>query len=858
MDTPRKSSRPFPRKYLPSCPSLVALGLLLALAALLGYDLRQSYVQARANALISAENQAILLERQLASSARKIDIVLREVVHDYTPAVTGILRPTTRDGNRDLLRREAALEESQPNSLRIVDAQGGILFSAGNDETLPKARIDDREYFQTQKNGKRPQMLVSEPILSRFSGQWVMTFSHRIDRPDGQFAALAQSAIRAEVFRSFLGNLDIGRHGSVTLVSGNGLLVANIPNHEANTGQPFASPALKAALDQGLRSGSYKALVPGEPTERIHHFRKLGELPLVLSIGLAPEDFLAAWKRKATLYGISWLAFGAALLTMILLIKRRAREIKRLNKQLAAQIAQSEITGQAKSAFLASMGHEIRTPMNAIVGLTHLLRRDKATPSQAEKLTRIATAADHLLSVINDILDLSKIEAGGVELEQANFSPEEMLQRICNVVVRRAQAKGIELVVDIGDLPPVLHGDVTRIGQALLNYLTNAIMFTDKGSIILRCKVEDEGDTTLLIRFEVQDTGCGIHEEHIPKLFNAFEQPDISTHRRLRGTGLGLAITRHLAVLMGGQAGASSELGKGSRFWMTARLGKAHQEPSPLEPELAGRRALIADDLQITQMVHTHLLIQLGLAPQAVASGKEAIAAIQKADAENDPFAILLLDLLMPDQSGMDTLLAIQKLNLKRPPTCILVTASGDSSIAMSARAAGFADVLVKPINKGILQKAITPLFTHPAPSATAPDTRPDLRLRWEYGGTKVLLVEDEPINQSIVQEFLEEAGMAVTVAEHGQAAVKLAEERHFDLILMDIQMPVMDGLQAARLIRARGGYADVPIIAMTANTAVEDRTKCLQAGMNDFIGKPADPNLLFATLLKCLEKRKA
>jgi signal transduction histidine kinase len=274
------------------------------------------------------------------------------------------------------------------------------------------------------------------------------------------------------------------------------------------------------------------------------------------------------------------------------------------------------------------------------------------TPAQGEKLIRIAGAADHLLSVIKDILDLSKIEAGKVELEAENFSPEEMLQRNCSIVLLRAQAKGIELVVDAGELPALLNGEVTRLGQALLNYLSNAVKFTEKGSIILRGNVLKETEKDVLVRFEVEDSGIGISPENLAHLFTAFEQASASISRHYGGTGLGLAISRHIAMLMGGEAGASSTPGKGSIFWLTARLGKAHQEAIPLSTELAGRRALVADDLQITQMVHCHLLRQLGLSPEAVVPGDAGEARVTPSPAVV-PETAATVSAKRPDTSSM-------------------------------------------------------------------------------------------------------------------------------------------------------------------------------------------------------------
>ena len=836
---------------------LAAMLVFSSLTALLGYDLYNSYKREYASVQRDSENLTGVLERQFTASGEKIDIVLREAVHEYTPIVTGAASRDVLKANRDLLRREAVVPETQDESLRVIDAKGRVIFSAADSATLPEVNVGDRAYFLKQKANPTAGLVISEPILSRFTGKWLFTLSRRINHPDGRFAGIVQTAMRADYFQNAFKSIDIGENGSIAMFSNDFRLVARYPILDALLGKPFDLTEIKAGFDKGESIGSYQAVSRADGMERLYGYRRLETLPLVISLGVAPKDFLKDWERKAWIYGISWLAFGVALIVLIRLAERRSWEIEKLNGRLAEQADRSEAACQAKSNFLANMSHEIRTPMNAIIGLTHILRRDKVTPAQGEKLARIAGAADHLLSVINDILDLSKIEAGKVELENENFSPEEMLQRICNIVVLRAQAKSIELVVDAGDLPPLLNGDVTRLGQALLNYLGNAVKFTERGSIVLRGKIAEETATDVLVHFEVEDSGIGIPPEHLGRLFSAFEQVDTSSTRGFGGTGLGLAISRHIATLMGGEAGASSTPGKGSTFWLTARLGKAHQEPSPLSTELAGRRALVADDLQITQMVHCHLLRQLGLSPEAVVSGPAAIAAIEKADAENDPFSILLLDLLMPGQGGMDTLAKIQKLPLKHPPICLLVTASGDTGIAISARAAGFADVLVKPINHSILKNALSAHFALSPIPANRKKAGPEQILRWEHAGAKILLVEDEPINQAIAREFLEEAGLDVKVANDGKEALEMAESGAFDLILMDMQMPVMDGLQATRLIRALPAYSAVPIIAMTANAFSEDRAKCQLAGMNDFMSKPVEPDIFFSTLLKWLAPGK-
>jgi hypothetical protein len=551
-------------------------------------------------------------------------------------------------------------------------------------------------------------------------------------------------------------------------------------------------------------------------------------------------------------------------------LKKREQELQLLNAELEQKVCErtralqdalllAEDASRAKSAFLANMSHELRTPMNAIIGLTHILRRGQVTPVQAEKLGKIGSAADHLLSVINDVLDISKIEAGKMILEREDFELEAMLQQICAIVLLRSQEKGLELVVDIGDLPPVLNGDATRLAQALLNYLSNAVKFTEQGTIVLRGRVIDESADEILVRFEIEDSGMGVEPAVLQRLFSEFVQADSSTTRRFGGTGLGLAITRHIAELMQGKVGATSSPGVGSTFWLTARLNKVNR-PSAMSklPGLDSLRVLVADDVPVTQTVHSQLLRQLGMRAEAVASGRDAIAAIRAADEAGDPFAVLFIDQHMPELDGMDTLAGIQQLPLQSPPVSVMVTVSGEAEIAESARSAGFSDVLVKPVSRAMLLASLNALL-HKDDEKTAPDTdNAEYLLRQFCAGLRLLVVDDEPVNQLVAQELLENIGFHVTQAETGKEAIDAARVAAFDLVLMDMQMPVVDGLEATRQIRQMPAFAKVPIVAMTANVFAQDRMNCLEAGMNDVVLKPFSPEQLFTTLLKWLPASRA
>jgi two-component system, sensor histidine kinase and response regulator len=760
------------------------------------------------------------------------------------------------------IRRSAALVERNRlysgilGNIVIVGRNGKGLYAGA--AGIGRVSIGDRPHFR-RALADPANMVIGVPIVGRIRARKAIPFARAVRSADGRVIGVVSTAIDIETFVHGYDEADLGTHGALSMIG----VRQRVTLSRFTVGSQTAGRILDAQgfwqRLQAQRSGVYWLPSPVDGLLRAVAWERLPDYPVIVSGSIA---YLDVAKTSDDVRTNLFLDGGGASIIVLALLFAWIRQIsarKRIDAEIAraeTALAKAEAATHAKSEFLANMSHEIRTPMNGVLGLTNLLLKTKPTDKQRDYLNKVNISATNLLAIINDILDISKVEAGKLELDHVGFKLQTVLDGVNAVAAIRAGEKGIAFHIETApDVGGEFVGDPLRLGQVLLNIVGNAIKFTDRGSVTLEVKLARRGATRDRLLFTARDTGIGMTREQQGRLFEAFSQADTSITRRFGGTGLGLAISKAFVDMMGGKIEIDSVKDVGTSFAIELPLERPGVSAAVTRTSLAHVRVLIVEDDAQQRETLCDQLLGWSLGVEEAGSAGEALAKLRAA--AGGPFDVVLIDWKLPDTDGIEASRSIRAdASLVRQPVIIMLTAFGREQLARSAESAGIEAFLVKPVDPSLLLETIAAAFNR---FVNVPQEREEFVALGddELAGVRILLAEDNEINQEIGEALLTAAGAEVEVVANGELAVAAASAspKRFDVVLMDVQMPVVDGLEATRRIRRFADAKALPIIAMTAHVMEDERQRCFAAGMTDHIAKPLNPDVLIATIVRSLRK---